>query len=470
MDIFTILSALRNYGLWALAAAGGLAVLYAAAFWVYKNVLHGSKTLSKMQWCALLLLSGWFAAVLGITTFSRGANYAGQVNLSLFSGYVSAWNQWSRTELQLILLNMLMFSPLGFLLPLLTKRGEKFSWACGVSLAVTFLIETVQLATGRGIFELDDLLHNFLGSVFGYLVMMCLLGCIRERRLQWRAAAGAAVIPIAYVLLLSAAMLVYHGRTYGNLPFVPAEKQDMSVVSVEKQAELSDETAVVSVYRNRYANDPARGGQLSEELAAFLGITFGSTPRMAESRKIFVSDTGGAQLTYFTRDATWSYTSWREGAVCSGDLLERGQASLEDWLERTELLPPGAVFSVQNGTTLRWDMEADGREQGRSGYTGGMILAELDEAGEVVSLSDYMVCHEFVEQVEILSPQEAYGQVLSGNFAQYTPFEKGDTLYVNGCRLEYAPDTKGYDRPVYRFDGYINTADRGWSAVVSAMR
>ncbi len=31
----------------------------------------------------------WLLLVLGLTTFSRGANFDGSVNLSLFSGYIN---------------------------------------------------------------------------------------------------------------------------------------------------------------------------------------------------------------------------------------------------------------------------------------------------------------------------------------------------------------------------------------------
>mgnify|MGYP007025257499 CR=1 FL=1 len=44
----------------------------------------------------------------------------------------------------------------------------------------------LQLVTGHGIFELDDLLHNFTGSLFGYFVIMFFLSCFREKKWKWK--------------------------------------------------------------------------------------------------------------------------------------------------------------------------------------------------------------------------------------------------------------------------------------------
>ena len=73
----------------------------------------GGTSVTKMQFAALFLLLGWFVVVMALTTFSRGPNFEGWVNLRLFSGYVSAWHQWSLSEWQLIIFNMLMFAPKG---------------------------------------------------------------------------------------------------------------------------------------------------------------------------------------------------------------------------------------------------------------------------------------------------------------------------------------------------------------------
>ena len=115
MDIITISSALFK---WGTIAAGGGAILFIILLignLIYKRVYPGGKTLRKGQWVALFFLACWFLLVLSLTILSRGASYTGSTNITFFSGYINAWNQWSTSEFQLIIFNMLMFAPLGFL-------------------------------------------------------------------------------------------------------------------------------------------------------------------------------------------------------------------------------------------------------------------------------------------------------------------------------------------------------------------
>ena len=90
-----------------------------------KGTLQKSKFFSSF---ILLLLCCWLIIVIGITTLSRGSNYARMINLHLLSGYVNAWNKWSLSEFQLIIFNIIMFIPLGFLLPLYNQKLKNFSY------------------------------------------------------------------------------------------------------------------------------------------------------------------------------------------------------------------------------------------------------------------------------------------------------------------------------------------------------
>ncbi|MGI6298384.1 MAG: VanZ family protein [Saccharofermentanales bacterium] len=153
MDVITVFQTLLRWGAFALIGGLLLALGIFAGYRVYKLVFHGQKRMSKKQGIVLFLLCSWLLLVLGLTSFSRGANFSGSFNIDFFSSYVSAWNMWSISELQLIVFNILMFVPLGFLLPFLSKAAEKFKVTFLVAFAVTVGIEIVQLLTGTGIFE-----------------------------------------------------------------------------------------------------------------------------------------------------------------------------------------------------------------------------------------------------------------------------------------------------------------------------
>lgn len=468
MDIITILDAFKQYGLLALAAAAAFSALLGAAWLIYKRLLHGTKPFSKGQWVTAILLLGWFTVVLGLTTLSRGANYTGEINPALFSGYKNAWNEWSLKEYQLIIFNMLMFSPLGFLLPFLTKKGEKFSVACLVSFFVTLSVEVLQLVTGRGIFELDDLLHNLVGSMFGYFVSAFILETARNRKVKRKPLLRMTAVPLFFAALTIAAVLVYRAQPYGNLPFLPAEKQDMSIVTVKNQVQLSDEARSVPIFKNAYTNDNTRIREISESFSGFAGVTFRRMVRTDGFNKIFQSSAGDEQLTAFLKNGNWSYTNWKEAVVLSEEQASEYRKAVERWLSENGSLPETAVFSLQDKSILRWDIEMPPMEEQTSDFTAGTIMVRIDADGNYASFDYYAAKYEYVGTLACISAAEAYNQILDGNFEQYNSFERGDILVVTGCSMDYEPDTKGFSRPVYRFEGYINTDETPWEGVVSA--
>lgn len=75
-----------------------------------------------------------------------------------------------------ILGNILMFGPLGLLLPLLWKCFRKFSKTVLFGFVISFTIEFSQLFLARGT-DIDDLILNTIGTMLGYLtfVILCKL-------------------------------------------------------------------------------------------------------------------------------------------------------------------------------------------------------------------------------------------------------------------------------------------------------
>jgi len=66
-------------------------------------------------------------------------------------------------------LNILLFVPFGYLLPLLWRRADHW-WKvvlCGFVLSLG--IELIQLVSHLGMFDLDDLMNNSLGAFLGWL-------------------------------------------------------------------------------------------------------------------------------------------------------------------------------------------------------------------------------------------------------------------------------------------------------------
>ena len=65
-------------------------------------------------------------------------------------------------------LNILLFVPFGYLLPLLWKRAERWWKVVLCGFVLSLLIELTQLMTHLGMFDLDDLMNNSLGAFLGW--------------------------------------------------------------------------------------------------------------------------------------------------------------------------------------------------------------------------------------------------------------------------------------------------------------
>lgn len=68
--------------------------------------------------------------------------------------------------------NVAGFIPLGILLPLLFWRKGKALKTVFYVFLISFAFETIQLITGLGVFDVDDLILNTAGGIIGYLFFL----------------------------------------------------------------------------------------------------------------------------------------------------------------------------------------------------------------------------------------------------------------------------------------------------------
>ena len=116
------------------------------------------ETLPVMLFCIYL-------SVILIITFLSRESGSGQslVDLKIFS----TWGINDRNN-AFVVENVLLFLPYGFLASWAFKRMKSF-FACTLLGAVTsFGIESLQLVTARGYFQIDDILTNTLGTMIGF--------------------------------------------------------------------------------------------------------------------------------------------------------------------------------------------------------------------------------------------------------------------------------------------------------------
>ena len=71
-----------------------------------------------------------------------------------------------------IFLNILLFVPFGFLLPIVSERLRNPILTVFAGFLFSAGIETMQYITGRGLTEVDDVINNTAGAVFGYIAFV----------------------------------------------------------------------------------------------------------------------------------------------------------------------------------------------------------------------------------------------------------------------------------------------------------
>ena len=106
------------------------------------------------------LLAGYLFLILAVTVLDRRPGPKMTYELIPF------WSYGVKSLRMEILLNILLFIPLGLLAP----RWKTVGLAAGYSM----LIELAQLVSFRGLFEFDDVIHNALGTALGVLIVLAI--------------------------------------------------------------------------------------------------------------------------------------------------------------------------------------------------------------------------------------------------------------------------------------------------------
>lgn len=77
--------------------------------------------------------------------------------------------------------NVIGFMPFGFILPVMSRKFQKFPRVLGLGFLLSLGVETIQLFAKVGCFDVDDLMLNTVGAMLGYWSFFI---CNGIRRLQ----------------------------------------------------------------------------------------------------------------------------------------------------------------------------------------------------------------------------------------------------------------------------------------------
>lgn len=151
-----------------------LAILYLPFYFLLRRRFPFRRQVAGFFFGACILVICYVTVVdqMILNLQNYGTIFSSYHNLNLiplqFLLEVKAGNTRSLTQ---AIANILMFLPLGFILPVALPHLRRLSRTTLCACAISFTIELIQYFIGRAI-DIDDLLLNTLGGVLGYFLYM----------------------------------------------------------------------------------------------------------------------------------------------------------------------------------------------------------------------------------------------------------------------------------------------------------
>lgn len=151
-------------------------VLMAILFMTVLLVLYGTgmyliRNFRQIHVGALMILILYVVVILCITIFSRNTDGDHTTSLLRMDILLQAIQTRSLIPIRHILQNVALFIPVGFLLPYVDKnRLNNLLYPLLFGLALSVMIESIQLYFDLGQADLTDIVANAIGAVLGYLL------------------------------------------------------------------------------------------------------------------------------------------------------------------------------------------------------------------------------------------------------------------------------------------------------------
>lgn len=363
-------------------------------------------------------------------------------NLTLFAWVGNCFSS-GITSLWQALLNFAMYAPLGMIFARLCT-GKRRPWLrlALLLLAVSFTNELIQYSFALGVADIDDLLANTLGGLWGSALYYLWEGLRAKRR-----CAGPALAALSPLVIAGAACLVYILRPYGYLPtdFNLERRQVQSLVCAAIAEDFPD---TVTVYRADVLNQEQRLRGSEALFAAFGQEINPDTELLYEDLTVYY---GQVQQYYswFWDSGFFTFSTMDHGVELAETALSPDE-QMYALLGKMGLdLPPATEFETgtHNGNEtylLTYDFV---EHEGRS-YSG---TVSWEMSGDVLYELAYSVRQlTAVETFPARDFDDVRAQLEKGRFWSDSLAEKavGELICVS-CELEFMTDSKGFYRPVY---------------------
>lgn len=432
-------------------------------FVVYKKILKGTKKLNIKKVALFSIFFIYIVVVLGATLVHRMSTEYSSINMHLFSSYKEAWNNFSSGSWRNIILNILMFVPLGILLPLTFKSCKKYWLTYLMGIFFTLFIEIIQLISGRGIFELDDIFNNALGCIIGYGIVMIFISYFhREKKEGNNKKLILFQVPLCITVIASSVIFIsYSKQELGNLACDYSYKQNMSKAKVATDIKFKSKSEKVSVYKAIVGTKDDALKVANEILSVVNTEVDESQNNVYDNTIVFKSkDKEQSVWVYYTGLKTWYIGHFEEESGQENLTYDEVKAILDDFNIE---LPEKADFTDEGDGryTISVDMINDDE------YINGSLMCSISKKNTVTDFTNNIISYKKYKEHEIISEKEAYEKLLNGEFNSYSSVDNSE-IKIKDIDLIYETDSKGFYQPIYRFT--IEGGNLGENIFISALK
>ena len=410
----------------------------------------------KLFWAVVFLC--YLLFLFYVTFLERSSDYGGYANLHLFRAWKDAWNQFDNQAWLNIILNILMFLPLGFCIPIFSHRFRNWYLPLVIGFLFSGFIELFQNITGKGLCDVDDLLCNTLGALVGGCLILSLYS-MKQR--SFKRAAGHLLVPVLCCLVFGGAFLTYFLQDYGNMPAAPSYRIPVQTMEWTRGTPPDPEKSSEPVYFTQVMT--------RQDCDHFAEVFFRRLGKDINRRKyyeksaVYYAGEDSLHITYL--DGAFLYQAYDSVNQISS---ETDQETLREILEKWSIsVPENAVFSREPGGDYQFSAQM---LPVGSGVYDGVLRCRLNPQGEILELEQAMIYRAYYGEDLIRSEAQAFEKLKKGDFSgpDWFPGQEPSCYQITDCRIEYRTDTKGYYRPVYIFDAITDEQYVGGGLLVIA--
>lgn len=474
MRLREVLSLGKDYLILGIAALGFISIIICIVYFlVYKLMLKGKKKPSKKTILLSMITFLYIVAVFGAVFLNRSWRLgmdSGSYILYPFYSYREAWNGWSAYDWRLIILNIAMFVPFGFLLPLWSEKLQSFWRVLTISFLFTLFIEGVQYFTGLGIFEVDDLINNTLGALIGYGIIMLLLALVKKKRLKAASILAYLSPALITVAVFTIIFSLYHFMELGTLASSYIYPKDMDKIKIVSDINYSSEEGKDMVYKAPSLT-VSEAEDFADEFFRVLGTSVDVEKNdIYDETGVFDSEDGRHNLWVNYKGGTYryNYLERKFEHEASDMLIDGSEEDIREALLAMNIrVPQGASFKYDNNRD-KFTFQADLIEEEGIIFH-GTLRCDYQEDGTIKDIDNEMIALQPYKEVEIISEEEALSKIMEGKFVWwYGQDSEMQTLVIEEINLDYQLDSKGYYQPVYSFS--VNVEGEEVAIIIPALK